>query len=68
MREKKCPMCMKITSLCKCDNKVCICGHTLGMHRFVKCFKPTACLDVHKGQDVLFEEYCNCNKFVEVSK
>jgi len=62
MSVNKCPLCERVCKNCKCDEKMCECGHTLGMHRFVKTAKAGACLD----DDKLTGKYCKCDKFKEV--
>jgi len=61
----KCILCKKQTIACECDKKICVCGHSLGYHRFIKMAKPDACLFVFNEDDIKKHKYCKCNKYKE---
>lgn len=61
----KCPICKKVTTNCKCDDLVCVCGHTLGYHRMVKYGKAQACLEIVETfkENGKHDVGCKCNQF-----
>lgn len=57
-KPKKCGYCKKSygeRGSCVCARKMCVCGHILDLHRYLKFHKPTACL----------EDNCKCEEFKE---
>jgi len=62
----KCPICKKVTKFCICDEKICICGHNLGEHRFFKTQKANCCGYNFFDNETNYFEDCPCHKFKQI--
>ena len=49
------------------QEQTCTCGHSINWHRFLKRYKPDACMHTTKTLEG-WDQYCPCNKYKEQAR